>query len=276
MDTTYPMTIITVCYNSAKTIRDTLNALTMQTRQDFEYIIIDGCSRDNTIAIIEEYMEFFGDRFMLLSEPDDGLYYAMNKALSMAKGNIIGIVNSDDWLNEDTVAFVLQEFSKRQEMDILCGGINFVDINGEKIRERFNKEIKTHIKKEMPVNHPATFVKKCVYDQIGFFDTTFRIAADYDFICRAYNMGCRFEFYDKVLSNFRTGGLTGDECDTIKTLKNHLHCVDEDYHVVYKNFGEKNYKKLYSTKIKLMIKYVLIKMGIWNVVKGTRHMESRL
>ena len=103
-----PVTVITPCYNSEKTIRRTIESVLNQTYSNIEYLIIDGASTDNTVSIAKEYEEAFQGRMKIVSEPDDGIYYAMNKGISMATGELIGIVNSDDYYEKEAVALMVE------------------------------------------------------------------------------------------------------------------------------------------------------------------------
>ena len=121
------ITIITVAYNSAKTIRDTIESVLSQTYNDFEYIIVDGNSKDNTIDIVKGYEDRFNNRLRWISEPDKGLYDAMNKGISMATGDIIGIINSDDFYHRnDIFEQVVSAFSDKQ-VDAIYGDVHFVN-----------------------------------------------------------------------------------------------------------------------------------------------------
>ena len=202
--------IITVCYNSEKTIERTLMSVLAQTYIDYEYIIVDGSSKDSTLEIIRKYEPLFGGRMKWISEPDSGIYNAMNKGIIRSTGEIIGIVNSDDWLEPNT----LQILSEEIECDgsncqkILTGEVLFHYEDGATqlyptTYERYEYFSKRY---RMGLNHPATFVPRCIYDRIGVFDERFKLYADADFIIRCYEAGISIHFIHKVLSNMADGG----------------------------------------------------------------------
>ena len=115
--------IITVSYNSSKTIEKTINSVLSQTYKDVEYIIVDGASSDGTVEIIKEYEPLFEGRMKWISEPDNGIYFAMNKGIQMAKGELIGIINSDDWYENDAVEKIVYGWSDagKKPLSVLHG-----------------------------------------------------------------------------------------------------------------------------------------------------------
>lgn len=195
--------IITVVYNGEKTLRKTINSVINQKYQNFEYIIIDGGSTDNTVSIIEEYGEGISK---WISEGDAGIYDAMNKGLLMATGDVIGIVNADDYLELDALQNVMAVY--KPGLKIYHGSLTNIDLNGRRFINRSPKSL-SRLKRGMIVNHPATFVNKKVYVEIGMFSTKYRIAGDWDFILNAYLKKVEFIRIDEVLANFMLGGVSG-------------------------------------------------------------------
>lgn len=209
------VTIITVCLNSEKYIKDTIESVLNQTYKNIEYIIIDGQSKDNTLNIIKEYEPKFEGRMKWISEPDKGIYDAMNKGIKMARGEIIGIINSDDWYEINTVEIVVKACQEmKKALIIITGALNLVRNNKEIIKIIF-PDTKPLNKKEIfkyNLNHPATFVTKDVYKRVGLFDPTFLVAGDRDFLYRAIqNDYILFHNINKILTNFRIGGLSSEK-----------------------------------------------------------------
>lgn len=176
------ISIVTVCYNSEKTIAATLSSIKMQTFQDIEHIIIDGKSTDKTLEIIN------GSKIsstILISEPDEGIYDAMNKGISFARGKIIAILNSDDVFAGDNVLSLINKEFEYSGADIICGGIVYVSEANEKISEWKPKKFsKGSYKYGYHVPHPGFFVKSTIYEKWGNFDTNLKIAADFDLMYR--------------------------------------------------------------------------------------------
>jgi len=239
------ITIITVCFNSEKTIIDTLESMYQQSLQDYEYIIIDGKSTDKTLEIIKNYQSKFRDRLRVISEPDKGLYDAMNKGIQLSSGDIIGILNSDDWY-ENNALEIVRDFFGNSETDILAGKMKLVTYDKKFIRICKNKEICANIYKSMPVNHPATFVKRDVYKEIGLFDISYKLSADYDFVYRAYVNNKKFDYCEEVLSNMRLGGKTSG-MGGVDGLKSAFIAAKEDYLLKFKNTGHRYWKIYYKT-----------------------------
>ncbi len=202
------VSLITVCFNSATTIEDTIKSVVNQTYSNWEHIIVDGGSKDNTIEIIQSYEEQYAGRLRLHQGPDKGIYDAMNKGIGFSKGKIIGIINSDDWYAVDAVEKIVESYhSCAGEEKIITGGLNRMR-DGMIIYSQMHRDITlAGLKKGMPLQHPAVFVTKPVYDRIGTFDLSFPHIADYDFIWRCFADGnVKFLFVDSVVSYMREGG----------------------------------------------------------------------
>ena len=223
--------IITVCFNSATTIERTIKSILNQNFSDYEYIIVDGGSSDATIDIIKEYEPLFQGRLKWKSESDKGIYDAMNKGILRSEGIIIGIVNSDDWLEPDTLQTVWEEnrYCEHSNRTIIAGEILFHYSSGStqlyptspRIYESKSRNF------EMGLNHPATFVPRFVYDTIGLFDVNFKLKADADFILRCYENRVPVHFIPKVLSNMSDGGASNNRSkkeltDTVLKYKKHI------------------------------------------------------
>lgn len=242
------LTIVTVCYNSEATIRDTLDSLVNQTDHEFEYIVIDGVSTDHTLDIVKEYQDKLSIK--LVSEPDHGLYDAMNKGIRMASGEIVGLLNSDDYYEPMTVQLVKACFEENPSMDFVCGAMRLVTYRKDEIRVVYNRPLE-RIVNEMPLNEPATFVRKSVYDEIGAFNTKYLVSADYDFTCRAYIANKRFKFISDVLTNMRMGGVSGGGDGGVQGIRTAIQTAKDDYEIVQLNF-EKTYK------LRFLRKYILL------------------
>ena len=204
--------IITICFNSALTIERTIKSVLSQTYTDYEYIIVDGGSTDSTLDVIKNYESLFEGRMKWKSESDNGIYDAMNKGIERSSGTIIGIVNSDDWLEQDALSLVNSKFleNERREDCLYCGGIIFHQ-DGEKHEWMVNLK---SFYRQAPlfvmsgIRHPATFVPKKVYDKMGLFDADMKLSADQDFILRCCFAGIEFFAIDKYLSNMAAGGIS--------------------------------------------------------------------
>jgi glycosyltransferase involved in cell wall biosynthesis len=178
------VSLITVCYNSSKTIEETILSVTNQTYENIEYIIVDGNSIDTTVSIIERYNDKISK---WISEPDRGLYDAMNKGISMATGNIIGILNSDDTFHSSSVIEEIAAFHSQNSIDASVGNIVQNRENGEVIRvysSRFWNPEKLKIGFMPP--HPSIFFKRELFSKFGHYNLGFKIGADYELITRFF------------------------------------------------------------------------------------------
>lgn len=196
------ISIITVCLNSEKTIEQTILSVLAQSYDNVEYIIVDGASTDETMNIVEKYRDRIS---IVVSEPDEGLYYAMNKGIELSSGEIIGIINSDDWYEEGALEQVVSIFES-EDLDILYGDINYVEQDKDVFI--YEQPVFRSLWHLMSVNHPATFVKREVYEKYGVYDTSYRIPADVEIMNRFWRKKVRFGHIEKVLANFRAGGLS--------------------------------------------------------------------
>jgi len=216
------VSIITVCYNSEKYIRDTIESVLKQTYDNIEYIIVDGNSKDSTLDIIKVYEPKFNGRMKWISEPDEGIYDAMNKGIDMAKGEVIGIINSDDWYKLDAVEKVIEIFGKNKSISIVHGQMVSVFESSIGTYKKLNDK-QTNLKKlkhKMVINHPTVFIKKNCYNKYGVFNIEYKIAADYELMLRYYNYDLKFQYINDVLSYFRVDGTSSLNINTITDVIN--------------------------------------------------------
>jgi glycosyltransferase involved in cell wall biosynthesis len=204
------LSIITVSYNSSKTIQSTLDSIASQTYSDFELIIIDGFSQDSTLAIVRSYSELVTD---CISEPDQGIYDAMNKGLQRATGEVICILNSDDFfLNHLVLDDVASIFIADPELDVLLGDVDFVradDLNHPVRNYRVGFFKPWMLRFGLMPPHPAVFVRKSAYDRVGFYKLGYTIAADFDFLTRLLLIDkAKYKVLSKTLVRMRMGGVS--------------------------------------------------------------------
>lgn len=182
------ISIITTSYNSARTLRDTMDSVLRQGYTDYEYIVVDGASKDGTVDIIREYEPRFEGRMRWVSEPDRGIYDAMNKGVAMATGDVVGLLNSDDfYASDDILATIASEFSKPGNLDAIYGDVHYVDeIDITKVVRYYSSRKFTRkrmLMGYMPA-HPSFYVRRECYEKYGSFDTSYRVAADFENLLR--------------------------------------------------------------------------------------------
>lgn len=204
------ISLITVCYNSAKTIRDTIQSILEQDYSNIEYIIVDGASNDGTLSIIQEYKNQISK---VISEPDNGIYDAMNKGIQLATGDIIGILNSDDFFEYSSVITdIVNQFKSNPESSLVFGDVVFVEPSNikEPIRYYNSRKFKPwKLRFGWMPPHPASFIKRSVYNQIGSYSLNYKIASDYEFFVRMLLVN-KFPYsrINKVLVRMRAGGIS--------------------------------------------------------------------
>ncbi|KAA6351949.1 PGL/p-HBAD biosynthesis glycosyltransferase [termite gut metagenome] len=204
------ISLITVCYNSEAHLRSTIESVLHQTYPDIEYILIDGNSQDHTVDIIREYEPAFHGRLKWISEPDQGIYDAMNKGIRMAIGEIVGILNSDDFYTHpaclETIAGVFEDAG----MDSCFADVRFVKPENLDQTVRYYSSAKFNPAKFrwgfMPA-HPTFFVRKKYFDEMGYYKTDYRIAADFELLIRfLYVRKLSYRYLPLDLVKMRMGG----------------------------------------------------------------------
>lgn len=203
------ISIITVSYNSQATIANTLQSVASQTHPDIEHIVIDGASRDGTMSVVDRFRSGLAH---VASEPDRGLYDAMNKGLSAATGEVVGFLNSDDFYrNERVLERVAQTFAA-QGIEAVFGDAEFIDPDdNDKVVRRYSSRWfrPDRIRWGWMPAHPALFFRRAVYQRYGRFRTDFRIAGDFEFIARVFARNeLEYRYIPEVLVTMRTGGIS--------------------------------------------------------------------
>ena len=247
------ISVVTVCYNSEKTIERTIESVLNQkgiSNISIEHIFIDGKSKDRTIDIIEKYREDYrrkGIKLTVICEEDEGIYDAMNKGIHLSSGTIIGILNSDDWYDSETLAYIQMAFCENTDADIIMGAIYLH--NGEQtIIKRARKSL---IITSRHFNHPAMFVRRECYQDVGDYDNE-NIANDFDWYLRALKKEKKVVFAKKALAHFYIGGIS-----TKKSFRNTIKKIGVRYRVYRKN----GYSWLYFLECAFqeLVKYCLIR-----------------
>lgn len=201
------VSVLTPCYNSAKTIERTLECIEKQTYANIEYIIIDGGSTDDTLKIIDRHRDRLPRRFTLISEHDDGIYDAMNKGIRLARGQLIGIVNSDDWYEPDTIEQAVRHCNN-EKYQVIYGMQRTYDRGRERAVFIYNHAFLP----EQMITHPTCFVTKAAYDAFGVFDLNYCSSADLELMLRFYETKkVTFTPVMRVLSNFQLGGMSSSQ-----------------------------------------------------------------
>ncbi len=229
------ISIITITYNSAKTLPRALESVLSQTYGDIEHIIVDGASTDGTVEIIKNYSKGPSDKVpstkevRWVSEPDGGIYDALNKGIRMATGDVIGFLHSDDVLySPDCIGQIAAAFES-SKADVVYGDLQYC--NGDKVTRRWRSNAfkPSSLKFGWMPPHPTLYVRREVYEQVGEYDSWFRISADYDMILRIFTAGYKTHYIPQVLVSMETGGASN------RDAKARLSKTQEDYFVLKKN-----------------------------------------
>lgn len=216
------ISIITATFNSAKTLKDTIQSVLRQTNKDFEYLIIDGGSTDETIDIVKSYESDFSGRLKWVSEKDEGIYDAMNKGIKMASGDVVGILNSDDYFTSDDILQTVADAFKCQEIDAIYGDIHFIrDGNPQKCIRYYSSRMFRPFWLRfgfMPA-HPSFYCKREVYERAGGYRLDYAIGSDYDMMVRLFKQYKIVSCYiNKDFVTMRTGGASTRNVQSRLTL----------------------------------------------------------
>ena len=229
------VSIITVCFNSEKTIQSTIESVISQKKNysDIEYIIIDGGSTDSTKSIIDSYEDSID---YVVSEQDDGIYDAMNKGLSLASGDIVGFLNSDDFYSDEQVIQHVVKTFEKNDVDCVYGDLKYVSQKNEKLVTRdwvSSSFLPGGFLKGWHPPHPTFFVKRSIYEKYGGYDLRYKIASDFDLMYRMLEKHMiRSTYTPKCLVFMRDGGASN------KSLKNIIKANLECYNSIKINGGK--------------------------------------
>lgn len=204
------LSIITPTFNSGITLRDTILSVLSQSYPNIEYIVVDGCSQDDTMNIVKEYETNFGDRLKWVSERDSGLYDAMNKGIQMATGDVVGIINSDDFYHRNDVLSQVMEAFKNKEVQAVCGDVRFVNPDNLEKTIRYYSSCNFSPYRFrfgfMPA-HPTFFTYRKYFEMFGYYKTNYKIAADYELLIRfLHTHRLKTQYIPLDFIKMRTGG----------------------------------------------------------------------
>ena len=253
------ISIITATYNSAKTVKDTFESVLRQSYNDYEYLIVDGASKDETMTVVKEYESRFEGRLRYISEPDKGLYDAMNKGLKMATGDVVGILNSDDFYTSDDALQTIADAFNANDIDATYGDIHFVnDDDLTKMVRYYSSSVfkRSYMRFGLMPAHPSFYCKKSVYEKYGYFDTSYRVAADFENLLRLiFINNIKTLYIPKDFVTMRTGGAsTAGFGSRRQIMRDHLRAMKQN--------------GVYSNMFLLSLRYFY---KIYELIRGGRH-----
>mgnify|MGYP001278560050 CR=1 FL=1 len=224
------LTVITAVYNREATIAQAIASVRRQTWPDVEHLVVDGASTDGTLAAIEAVRH---DRMRLVSEPDDGIYDALNKGIRLATGDVIGLVHSDDFFAHDDVLAKVAEAFREPAVDAVYGDLDYVSASDPSriVRRWRSGEFEpAKLRRGWMPPHPTLFLRRRVFETYGGYDTTYRISSDYDAVLRYFGSGTlRARYIPEVLVKMRTGGASGQS--PVRFIRKNI----ESYAIIRKN-----------------------------------------
>lgn len=241
------ISIITATYNSSKTIADTIKSVIEQTYDNIEYIIIDGASKDNTIEIVKSFEHILGDKLKYISEPDYGIYDAMNKGIRTATGDIIGILNSDDFFTNNNIIETVANHLNDNDTDAVYGDIHFVNASNLNKCTRYysSKGFKPwKLRIGIMPAHPSFYIRKETMKIAGEYKTDYKIGADYEMMVRLFlKMKIQAKYIPLDFVTMRTGGASTNG------LKSKITLISENVRACKEN-------NIYTNSILICIKFI--------------------
>jgi len=239
------VSIITVVYNGVEHVGDCIKSVLSQTHKDIEYIVIDGASSDGTMQVVDSFKNRIA---CIISEKDKGMYYALNKGILMAKGDVVGFLHSDDlYADEHSLEKVVKIFGT-EGVESVYAGILYVEKNNTNRIIRYwrsERHTESLFRKGWMPPHTSFFVKKIVYEKHGLFNTSFKIAADYELMLRfLYKYRISSFFLDDAIVKMRYGGVSNRNISNIIAKSREDRMICKSYNLGYMSLLMKNLQKL--------------------------------
>ncbi|MEO8764198.1 MAG: glycosyltransferase family 2 protein [Ginsengibacter sp.] len=255
------VSVITIVYNGENHIEQTINSVLNQSYKNIEYIIIDGGSKDNTVSIIKKYQARIA---YWVSESDAGISDAFNKGLAKAAGEIVGIINADDWYEINTISLVVTAI---ESYDVAYGYVQYWTDFKKSFKQKSDV---AYLEQQVSVIHPTVFVKKTCYDRFGVFNKNYKCAMDYELLLRLKVNHCKFVYIPSVLANMRWEGLSDQRwmlgCRETLKIKNH--------YFTERKFG--NYVYFYKNVVAISVIKFFEKIHLGFLIRFYRQKFSRL
>lgn len=241
------VTVITTAYNSAVTLKDAMRSVLGQTYSDIEYIIVDGGSTDGTLDVIKEHEPLFNGRLRWVSKHDSGIYDAMNKGIDMATGDVVGMLNSDDYFTSTDVIQTVVEVLGDRSLDAVYGDVHFVRPDSpERMVRYYSSRLfrKCWLRFGFMPAHPSFYVRREVYLRAGGYALDYRIAADFDMMVRLFHKyRIKAKYLNRDFVTMRTGGIS------TRNIRNRMLIMREDVRAC-RRYG------LYTNTLFVSLKYL--------------------
>ena len=253
------ISIVTVVYNGEKHLEQTINSVLEQGYENVEYIIIDGGSTDGTLDIIKKYEDQID---YWVSEPDNGIYNAMNKGTSLCCGDYVAFLNADDWHNGDTVETIVNALYECPTIDYIFG--NVAMYKNDISECVFNENLQNY-KNYMPFGHPSLYLKRSVLLNIKF-DEKYKVIADYNLVLTLINENYSYVYIDKILANYRIGGISSTsnlDAEHFTLFRKHfglMQAISNHILRLKNKHIRSKYRKIKHLVRKILVKYKLISL----------------
>lgn len=241
------LSIITINYNNKAGLENTVKSVFAQTFDNLEFIIIDGGSTDGSLDLIKEYSEKIS---YWISEPDKGIYDGINKGILKAKGNYTMFLNSGDYLLTKDILQYSEEIIRKESLDIYYGNVIMKPINNEKYIQKYPPELNLNFWEHRTINHQASFIKTCLFAELGLYDTHYSMTADYAFYLKAYISGKQYCYIDRELVYYPLDGFSS------KNLDKYLLQMKDAWQNIVPEYIKDLYKE--NNDYKLLMKHIIM------------------
>lgn len=256
------ISIVTTSYNSGATIEQTIKSVLSQKYNNYEHIIVDGASKDNTIEIVKKYENQYNGKLKYISEPDKGIYDAMNKGIQMATGDVIGLLNSDDVYADNQVLNKIATAFEENKCDGVYANLYYMDY--ETMSKVYRKWISGtgKVEKGWIPAHPTLYLKREVYDKKGLYDLNYKVVSDYDFMVKlGLDKTIKLYYINDFLIHMRYGGASNNG------LKGYLYNFKESYKILRDNNVKMPLSISISRSVKTVLEILKAKFNLKNSTK---------
>lgn len=226
------ISIITVTFNRAHIIKDAIEGVLRQNYKDYEYIIVDGASKDNTVDILKEYVPKFEGRMRWISEPDKGLYDAINKGIKMATGDVVGIINSDDFFHRDDIFDAIAKGFADPTIQVVYGNERIINPETPNVNYRFEAPwyfCRWMFRIGLEPPHPSFYAKRELFEKWGYYKMGYVISADFELMMRFMLVHkAKAKYINHTILTFRNSGISTDSSNRLMMNKEIVHACKEN------------------------------------------------
>lgn len=254
------LSVITICYNIKDEIERTCQSITSQTNQNFEWIVIDGGSTDGTVDILNKYKDYMT---VFISEPDKGIYNAMNKGIKRAQGEYLNFMNGGDCFASSDVVEKFINFQAENNADIIYGNMNYIKNKKSQII-KYTSNIDSYFFYNNTINHQSTFIKRELFGKYGLYNEEYKIAADWEKFVVYSKKNCQFAYLDSTIADFYDGGISSLNKERLKEEREKI------YETLFTPTERQKFERRKLHKYKILLFGIIPFISVKNVEEGKK------